>query len=823
MKPTLQFTNAILPLLIAGAARATDYTTVVAGIGDASNPATWSPSAAPIIAGGNITPLAGDRLLIAGAGGDNLAGGSHLNGAGQIIINSGASLIQSGTAKHNIQNHIEIAGTGTDGLGAFQNLGNDWADVSDVRLSNNALIRIESGGWRHDDHGTGRNIFDLNGKTLSVTGANSWYFVNTNVTGGGVINVDIRGEFNFEASSVLPANTTLNLLNTRSSSWDGAGRTMAGNINMTNSILETRQNDANKTFTGTIGLTGTGTFRTNTDNGSIGNHQQINGQVTGTGRLIKDGTDATGIVFLNNPTNNYTGGTTVNAGTLQVGAAGAIPAGSEINVNGGSLNLGTFTQQMGSGTIGPLGTVTGAGTLVLSGAGTKTINPGATINNTGGVQLSGGVLSPTGTNALAGITGTLSVTGNSTLRPQQDAPVPGLKEFHRSGPDLAGDIGTTGAIFSGVTDGIPAIDSTAKPFGDNNAFIYTGQILNTTGANIDVTFGEQYDDQIRVKIDGTTRQFDTGWNTATASGVVTLSPGAHDIEISSFDGVGGAGPNSGWDKGVGIRVGPYTITDVNGGGDNAAFNKINIANLNAIGLTIRTGAIPGSLSETKALTIAAGVSLTVDTSGMAAGNTYTMSGGIGGTGNLVKAGAGALILTGITTTTGTATVNQGTLTLNGTHSFSSISVASGATVNGSGSAASAAMNVAAGGHVAPGNSPGTMTVGNVTMNGAYDAEIGGAAAGQIDHFVTSATIWNAGSSVNVTLLNGYDPAPGTTFDIHDGTNSGTTPAFNLPALSGGKSWNTSNFMNNGTLSVVPEPSSMLLGALGLGFLLRRRR
>src|SRR5688572_20345574 len=141
MKPSLKFSSAILPFLIVSGAMATDYATLG---GDAGVAATWTPAATPIIAGGNITPAAGDRLIL---------NGGNLSGAGSIIINAGAGFIQSAlaTGQHQTANHIDLAGTGTDGLGAFQNLGNDWANVSDARLTANATVRVETGGWRHDD------------------------------------------------------------------------------------------------------------------------------------------------------------------------------------------------------------------------------------------------------------------------------------------------------------------------------------------------------------------------------------------------------------------------------------------------------------------------------------------------------------------------------------------------------------------------------------------------------------------------------------------------------------------------------------------------
>jgi autotransporter-associated beta strand protein len=267
---------------------------------------------------------------------------------------------------------------------------------------------------------------------------------------------------------------------------------------------------------------------------------------------------------------------------------------------------------------------------------------------------------------------------------------------------------------------------------------------------------------------------------------------------------------------VGIKVGPHTIADPNGGGDNAAFSRITSSTLPA-GLALSLG----NLTESKSLAVNAGVALTIDTSLMVGGASYTLSGDISGGGNIIKGGAGALILSGVTTTTGTATVNAGSLVLNGTHAFSSITIASGATVSGSGSATAASINIAAGGHVAPGNSVGTMTVGTITIAGSLDAEA--SANGVNDLLITTNTIWSAGASVNLTLLGGFTPGPGNSFDLVNGTISGTTPTFNLPALSSGLTWNTSQFMSTGVLSVVPEPSGILLSLAGAGFLLRRRR
>ena len=53
-----------------------------------------------------------------------------------------------------------------------------------------------------------------------------------------------------------------------------------------------------------------------------GTNLTITGQITGTGSLTKSGS---GTLTLANSSNNYTGGTFVNAGQLNIGSASAIP------------------------------------------------------------------------------------------------------------------------------------------------------------------------------------------------------------------------------------------------------------------------------------------------------------------------------------------------------------------------------------------------------------------------------------------------------------------------------------------------------------------
>jgi autotransporter-associated beta strand protein len=821
-----------LPLLfVTSSAFSADFNLVG---GDVLLPGSWSP--APTISGSSVSAGAGNRLLI---GSTNVA-----NNTAILSVTAGSSLVQTVGGQPAYRPVLELAGTGADGLGAFRNIGTDWANVQDVRLTGNALVRVESGGWRQQDHGSGTaNQLVLNGNTLTIDGGNNFYLVNTNIVGPGVIDVKSNNggdNINFEGSAVLPANVTLKLASgAKHSSWDGGGRVMAGNVEAAGgSVIEVRNNDLHKTYTGQITLTGGPTsFRT--ENAGDGNGSlDINGKVTGAGELVKDGSTSVdlgtsrGMVFLNNTTNDYSGGTRVETGVLKVGGQGALPAG-KITVNGGTLDLNGTTANMTSGLI--KAAVSG-GIVSMEGPGVKEIQAGAAVSSA--VELSGGVLKPNhdgGNNILGnGVTGNLLVSGDATLKPFQSPPTAaqaGLAEWNRVGPDVYTDVGTTGATFRGIRTGIDAIDSTAKPYGDNNKFIYTGEIVNSTGAPMTVSFAEQYDDQIRVKVNGTTVLLDNGWNAATQSAAVTLNPGANTVEFSSFDGVGGAGPNSGWTKGIGIAFGDVDSVD------DAAYGVIRNGLLPA-GLALQVPSIDNTANRTenKGIEIDGGVVLTVDTTDMQ-GRTYTMSGAIIGGGGLTKTGPGSVILTGTNTYSGATTISQGTLALGAGGSLSpssqvivstgavfdataagGVTIPVGQTLKGTGTAIG---DVTVLGTLAPGNSIGTINVtGSVMLSGTSDFEFNPSSAADLLNATGTVTY---GGTLNFINL-GANPLMGDTFNLFDAAVfAGSFATVNLPSYAPGDSW-TNNLGVNGTLTYIPESSSSLLALIGgIGFVLRRRR
>jgi hypothetical protein len=81
-------------------------------------------------------------------------------------------------------------------------------------------------------------------------------------------------------------------------------------------------------------------------------------------------------------------------------------------------------------------------------------------------------------------------------------------------------------------------------------------------------------------------------------------------------------------------------------------------------------------------------------------------------------------------------------------------------------------------------------------------ELGSTAQGTgYDHLtITGSAAING--TLNVVLINGFIPAAGDSFDLLDGTTTGAFANINLPALPAGRTWDTSQFTSNGTITVV---------------------
>lgn len=153
----------------------------------------------------------------------------------------------------------------------------------------------------------------------------------------------------------------------------------------------------------------------------------------------------------------------------------------------------------------------------------------------------------------------------------------------------------------------------------------------------------------------------------------------------------------------------------------------------------------------------------------------------------------------------------------------SVLVAAG-TLSGSGGVAGDLEN--SGATLAPGNSPGTFSVGgNYTQesHASLEIELGGmAASSQHDVLIVGGTASLAGK-LDVVLWQDFEPSGGDYFSIFQFTQvTNTFDLVNLPALGDGLAWDDSLLYSTGSLSVVPEPGSILLGGISLSVVVLRR-
>jgi len=186
------------------------------------------------------------------------------------------------------------------------------------------------------------------------------------------------------------------------------------------------------------------------------------------------------------------------------------------------------------------------------------------------------------------------------------------------------------------------------------------------------------------------------------------------------------------------------------------------------------------------------------------GDSTAFSGPITGYGgSFTKIGAGVFTYSGASSNTGLTTVKEGTLSMNGTMT-GPVEVKAGATLQGTGTFGGN-VTVDAGGTLSPGNSPGLLTVGSLTLGSGsqFNVELGGTARGSQYDAVDSTGSVSLGGALNILLVNGFVPALGNSFDIlHGGSESGAFSSVNLPALFSQMAWNTTKLYSTGVLTVI---------------------
>lgn len=249
---------------------------------------------------------------------------------------------------------------------------------------------------------------------------------------------EVVGEAALELQGTIAVGREALTLRGYGSSSNGALRNIANNNSWAGLITIAGTTEISADSSTTLTLSGgvTGTFNLNLDGAGNITFEKAPIAIAG-GLLTKNGA---GTLTYNFP-NTYTGLTTVNAGTLTYGVDNAILSGG-ITVNGGTVDIATFSDMVGTVTLGTLaggsGTITGstgvlssatytvyagtisaiiagdAGALTKSTPGTVTLTKANLF--TGAVTVSVGNLKIQNSTALGTIDGITTVTSGATLQ-----------------------------------------------------------------------------------------------------------------------------------------------------------------------------------------------------------------------------------------------------------------------------------------------------------------------------------------------------------------------------------------------------------------------
>jgi fibronectin-binding autotransporter adhesin len=471
-----------------------------------------------------------------------------------------------------------------------------------------------------------------------------------------------------------------------------------------------------KTSTGTSSFAGTISLGANSTVDVGGTQLTLSGIIssTSTHSLTKT---SSGILILTG-NNSYTGGTTINAGTLNMGHANAISTSGTITFGGGTLqhsssnttdyssrfsttasqayNIDTSNQNVTLATAltssGGSLTKSGSGTLTLSGNNTYT---GATTISDGTLTVSGTLADTTAVTVASGKT--YNVNATDTI-----GSLAGAGTVQTSGTvTLTSGGDNTSTIFSGVIQNGTGTLSLTKS--GSGTLTLSGTNTYTGGTNVNAgtlildhtSTGTVLADTGAVIVNGGTLQLN---DTTETVGTVTLTSGSITV--------GTAGNAlTGTSYTLNPSSGDHSISAVLAGGASVALTKSGAGTVTLSGTNTYTGgtnvnagtlildhASTGTLADTGAVIVNGGTlqltdttetvgavtltsgSITVGTTGnILTGTSYTLNPSSGdhsisavlagdASVALTKSGAGTVTLSGTNTYTGLTTVSAGSLT-----------------------------------------------------------------------------------------------------------------------------------------------------------------
>ncbi|WP_167535567.1 autotransporter outer membrane beta-barrel domain-containing protein [Nitrosospira multiformis] len=311
---------------------------------------------------GNLTKTGSAQLILSG---NNFYFGDTVISAGTLQVGNGGitgsitgNVINNGTLAFNRSDDTSYGGV-VSGTGGLIKLGPGRLTLT----GENTYIggtAIAAGALQIGNGGTTGSIAGnvTNNGTLAFNRSNDMSYGGV-VSGTGALNKLGAGRLTLTGENTYTGSTTID-----------AGALQIGNGGITGSIA------GNVTNNGTLAF-------------NRSNDMSYGGVVSGTGALNKLGA---GRLTLTGE-NTYTGGTTIDAGALQIGNGGTIGS-----IVGDVNNFGGILEFNRSNNLGYSGAISGFGTIVKDGAGTLELT-----GNSGGFV--GSILVNSGTLAVNGILG----------------------------------------------------------------------------------------------------------------------------------------------------------------------------------------------------------------------------------------------------------------------------------------------------------------------------------------------------------------------------------------------------------------------------------
>jgi autotransporter-associated beta strand protein len=279
-------------------------------------------------------------------------------GAEALSLNGGAASGQTGAL-------VNVSGTNSYG-GAVT-----VTASSSISAASGSVLNLTGGVVKDGTVATFNGGGTINVNTVAISGSSP----NSDlVIDGTTVNLGVASTYNgptfIRNSGTLNANVTnaLPTANGRTAvTFDGTGTSVLS--------LAAAQSVASLTSAGAATVTlGANALTVGASTGST----TFAGIIGGTGGLTKDGASTQPLTGAN----TYTGGTTINGGTLELsGASGALTATSAVNISGGTLSLSGSAANRISNTA----------SISLGAAGSTLQLSGAVIETLGAMTLAGGV------------------------------------------------------------------------------------------------------------------------------------------------------------------------------------------------------------------------------------------------------------------------------------------------------------------------------------------------------------------------------------------------------------------------------------------------